>query len=204
MTKSEKSTRRSIRLKEYDYSRTGAYFVTICAREHFSVFGEIEGGKMRLNAWGTIIAESWEWLSMQYDHVSQDFSVVMPNHLHGILVIADGCRGGSRAAPTFKRKPLGQLVGAFKTVSTKKINKLRGTSGVPIWQRSYYERVIRNDEELNRIRQYIVENPLRWELDPENPAAKITERDEPWKSPEENPGYPAGHPYKCSPIRNRE
>ena len=98
-------------------------------------------------------------------------SVIMPNHLHGIIVISDMCRGASRSAPTgvAKRKPLGRLVGAFKTVSTKRINEIRGTLGVPVWQRNYYERVIRNGEELNRVRQYIIDNPAHWEEDRENP-----------------------------------
>jgi hypothetical protein len=124
--------------------------------------------------------------------------VLMPNHFHGIIVIHDVCDvvsgwdglccrggsrgGGSRTAPTtpvamadaipVKQKPLGRLVGAFKTVSTKHINQIRGTPGLPVWQRNYYEHVIRNDASLNRIRRYILENPSRWGEDHENPAGR--------------------------------
>jgi REP element-mobilizing transposase RayT len=117
------------------------------------------------------VEETWLWLADQYEFVHLDEYVIMPNHLHGIIVIGDTCRGASRSAPTrvAKRKPLGRLVGAFKTVSTKRINEIRGTLGVPVWQRNYYERVIRNGEELNRVRQYIIDNPAHWEQDRENP-----------------------------------
>ncbi len=92
--------RRSIRLKGYDYSQAGAYFVSICTNNRECLFGEITEGKMVLNEAGQMVADSWEWLAKQYDHVSLDECVVMPNHLHGIIVVNDGCRGGSRTAPT--------------------------------------------------------------------------------------------------------
>ena len=155
--------RRSIRLPAYDYAQAGAYFVTIVCRNCVLL---LEDSRFR-----EVVEETWLWLADQYESVHLDQFVVMPNHLHGIIVIEDKCRGGSRAAPTQtpKRKPLGQLVGAFKTVSTKGINEIRGTLGVPVWQRNYYERVIRDDEELNRVRQYVVDNPAHWEEDRENP-----------------------------------
>ena len=109
--------------------------------------------------------------------------MIMPNHLHGIIVIADVVKGGSRpgfaalcpgtTAPTEKRKPIGRLVGAFKTVSTKRINHPRNTPGLKIWQRNYYEHIIRNDDELNRIREYIANNPAQWEMDRENPNVGV-------------------------------
>jgi REP element-mobilizing transposase RayT len=98
-------------------------------------------------------------------------SVVMPNHFHGILMIDVGGRGGSRTAPTtdsIKRKPLGQLVGAFKTVSAKQINILRNSPGLPVWQRGYYDRIIRDEREMDRIQRYIESNPSRWAKDGEN------------------------------------
>ena len=115
--------------------------------------------------------DSWVWLSSQYGYVDLDEYVVMPNHMHGILVITDDGRGGSRTAPTTdaKRKSVGRLIGAFKTVSTKRINEIRKTPGAKLWQRNYYEHIIRNDDDLNRIRHYIADNPLRWDQDPENP-----------------------------------
>ena len=169
----------SIRLRGYDYSRVGTYFVTICTQERECLFGEIVDGGVHLNDMGRIVVDSWEWLAEQYAHVSLDEYVVMPNHAHGIIVITDdcgdgscgedSCRGGSRTAPT--RKPIGRLIGAFKTVSTKRINALRQMPGAKLWQRNYYEHIIRNEEELNRIRQYIADNPIQWEMDRENPNA---------------------------------
>ena len=98
----------------------------------------------------------------------------MPNHFHGIIAITNGDgssrTGGSRTAPTGKTKSLGSLIGAIKTVSTKQINIIRNNPGCPVWQRNYYERVIRNETELAAAREYIVNNPLKWELDKENPA----------------------------------
>lgn len=186
----EKHHRRSIRLKGYDYSQVGAYFVTICAQNRACLFGDIVGGEMRLNDTGKIVADSWRWLASQYDYVELDEWVVMPNHIHGIIVVNDR-RGDSRiaptrTAPTGKRKPIGRLIGAFKTVSTKHINIMRGTPGIPVWQRNYYEHIVRNDESLNRIREYIKNNPLQWKLDRENPnVAKnncrtALQKDEPW------------------------
>ncbi|HPO65480.1 MAG TPA: transposase [Bacteroidales bacterium] len=163
----KKHHRRSIRLKGYDYSQSGAYFVTLCTQNRACLFGDIVGGEMRLNDTGKIVADSWRWLASQYDYVELDEWVVMPNHIHGIIIVHD-CRGDSRITPTEKRKPIGRLIGAFKTVSTKHINIMRGTPGIPVWQRNYYEHIIRNDTSLNRIRAYIVNNPIQWELDMEN------------------------------------
>lgn len=173
--------RRSIRLQGYDYSRPGAYFVTMVAQDWLCLFGDVVDGDMRLNEVGRIVVEAWEWLATRHPYVELDAYVVMPNHLHGIVVLTDegwdgaGDRGRSppvRAAlggGGSGRKPLGRLVGAFKTVSTKRINIVRGTPGEILWQRNYYERVIRNDRELNLIREYIEGNPAKWETDEENP-----------------------------------
>lgn len=163
----QKHHRRSIRLQGYDYARMGAYFVNVCAQNRECLFGDVIEDEMRHNDIGTVVVESWKWLEDHYGFVELDEWIVMPNHLHGILVITEG---GSRTAPTKKRKPLGRLIGAFKTVSTKKVNRMRGTPAAQVWQRDLYERVIRNEDELNRIRRYIIENPLKWELDSENPA----------------------------------
>jgi REP element-mobilizing transposase RayT len=162
--------RHSIRLKGYDYSQAGAYFVTIVAWQREMLFGEIVDGEMKLNEFGEIISEKWQWLETQYEYVELGAWVIMPNHHHGILVIHNG-RGGSRPAPTppIKRKPLGGLIGAFKTVSTKQINLLRDTEGQVVWQRNYYERIIRNEPEMDRITRYIESNPTQWADDNENP-----------------------------------
>ena len=161
--------RRSIRLKDYDYAEAGAYFVTLCSWQRECLFGDILDGEIQLNRFGEVVADSWHWLTSQYPYVELDEWAAMPNHLHGIIVIAAD-KGGSRTAPTEKTKPLGRLIGAFKTVSTKQINNIRNNPGCPVWQRNYYERIIRNDTELERAREYIINNPLKWALDKENPA----------------------------------
>ena len=172
--------RRSIRLQEYDYTQSGAYFVTMVVRDRSCLFGEIANDEVQLNETGMLVADTWEWLATQYAYVTLDEYIVMPNHLHGIIVI-DIRRGGSRTAPTMpsNRKPLGRLVGAFKTVMTKQFNLAHGTKGRPIWQRNYYERIIRDGNELARIRKYILDNPTQWSFDRENPMAVNPMQDAP-------------------------
>ena len=161
--------RRSIRLKGYDYSQDGAYYITSVTKARRILFGDIVDNEMQLNDTGRLISDAWEWLATRHSYVELDSYIVMPNHLHGILVLAsDRPKGGSRTAPT-GRKPLGRLIGAFKTVSTRQVNLTLGTPGQPLWQRNYYERVIRNDEEWNRVREYIASNPMQWDKDSENP-----------------------------------
>ena len=160
-------------MKGYDYSSPGGYFVTICSQDKECLFGDVSNGQMQMNRYGEIVLESWEWLGNQYPYVETDAKIVMPNHFHGILFIVEmNCRGDSRITPTTglsKYKPLGRLIGAFKTVSTRRINEIRNTPGKKLWQRNYFDRIIRNETELNRIREYIVYNPLKWESDKENP-----------------------------------
>ena len=176
--------RHSIRLKGYDYTREGAYFITVCVQDHVRLFGKIVNGEMRLNESGKIVAETWDWLSTQYDYVKLDAMVVMPDHIHGIIIITvypyNSCRVDARIdttilpridptilpridPTTIKRKSIGHLIGAFKTVSTKQINIYRNTPGMRIWQRNYYEHIIRNNLELNRIRNYISNNIILFE-----------------------------------------
>ena len=166
-----KKQRRSIRLKEYDYASTGAYFVTLCVREWANVLASIEDEKVILSDFGRIARNCWLNIEERGTSVSLDEFVIMPNHMHGIILIDndDLGRGGSRTAPTEIPKPLGRLIGAFKTTSTKQINITRGAAGVPIWQRNYYEKIIRNDKMLSAIRAYIRANPSNWDQDPENP-----------------------------------
>ena len=134
---------------------------------------------MKSNDLGEIVADTWLWLAQQYPYVELDAWCIMPNHLHGIITIMDNDRtntsknpesrrGSSRTAQlqnVQRRKPLGSIIGAFKTVSTKQINQKRGVSGGAIWQRNFYEHIIRNDKNLNIIRKYVHENPSRWESD---------------------------------------
>ena len=157
--------RQSIRLKGYDYAQAGAYYVTVCVQDRKCPFGNVNDGKMMSNDAGKIVNDSWRWLGDQYEYVELDEFIVMPNHIHGIICVNDAGRGGSRTAPTIKRKPLGRLIGAFKTVSTKQINITRQTSGNQLWQRNYYEHIIRGEDDLIRIREYIINNPARWEQD---------------------------------------
>jgi len=167
--------RRSIRLKDYDYSQAGAYFITVCTQNHEHLLGEISDAEMLINAWGNIVQECWYDLPNHYHGLELDIFVVMPNHMHGIIVLSDE-RAGLKPAPTefvtklaiSKQHGLPEIVRAFKTFSARRINRIRGTPGATFWQRSYYEHIIRNENELNRIREYIVYNPSRWSLDREN------------------------------------
>ena len=168
--------RRSVRLKGFDYARPGAYFVTICTRERELLFEN--------TAYKTIIFDEWHRTAAVRSHIHLDEFVCMPNHIHGIIVFIEpvGARrclaqdkgATHRVAPTKKIQSdsLGAIIGQFKSITTKRINQLRDTMELSIWQRSYYEHVIRNEDELNRIRQYIHDNPLNWETDEENPNRK--------------------------------
>ena len=168
-----------------DYSQTRAYFVTICAYQRQCLFSDVVDGRMVLNQYGMVVADTYRWLCQRYPYLHTDEWIVMPNHFHAIMVIADKpCRGVSRNAPTInerynvnaigkQRKSLGRLIGAFKTVSTKKINILRDAPGTPLWQRNYYEHIIRNPDAIDKIRQYIINNPVSWSIDqlhPNNPS----------------------------------
>jgi len=163
--------RRSIRLRGFDYRTDAAYFVTICTFNRECLLAEITGEHARLTEFDEIVAASWNWLAEQYQHPTLHEFIVMPNHIHGILMTQH--LGGSRTAPT-GHKPLGRLLGAFKTVSAKRINLVRGTPGAPLWQRNYYERVIRGEEELRRVREYVANNPMAWESDPQNLARGVS------------------------------
>ncbi|MFH2049019.1 MAG: transposase [bacterium] len=163
--------RKSLRLKDYDYSQTGFYFVTIVIQDRECFFGEIKDGEMILNDAGKISYARWLWLKEQYHYVDLDEFVIMPNHIHGIIIINDVTNTNhsdrSRPVITKKIKPLPELIGAFKTTSSKMIHK-QGLVNFK-WQRSFYDHEIKNETDLNNIREYIVNNPLRWELDEENP-----------------------------------
>ena len=177
--------RRSIRLKGYDYTQPGAYFVTICTWNRTCLFGNVVGGTMVLNAMGEIVWDEWfrsAQIRAEIELHVNEFGV-MPNHVHGIIWIVSGIDGthgrwvGAHGrAPLhtgrqLRRPPrsLGAFIAGFKSAVTKRINELRGTPGAPVWQRNYYEHVIRDDASLYRIREYIATNPLRWHLDRENP-----------------------------------
>mgnify|MGYP000913469741 FL=1 len=164
----KKHHRRSIRLKGYDYSQSGACFVTICTQNRVCLFGDIVDGEMRLNDAGKIVHGVWNDLPNHYPGMELDAFVVMPNHVHGIIVIVGA---GLKLAPT--KRGLPEIIRGFKTFSSRRINELRGTPGIPVWQRNYYEHIVRNDESLYRIREYIINNPMQWEQDRENPRTLL-------------------------------
>ena len=174
--------RRSTRLRDFDYSQDGAYFVTICTWNRACVFGDIVQQEMQLNEDGRIVYREWQRTSQVRNNIKIDSFIVMPNHLHGIVIIDHGNgtlyshqgRGTLQRAPTregFGKPVSGSLptiIRLFKSTTTKQINLSRHTLGIHVWQRNYYEHVIRNEKELTETREYIINNPLRWDLDKEN------------------------------------
>lgn len=171
--------RRSIRLKGYDYKQPGYYFVTLCANGFRSLFGSIEDGEVFLNDAGKMVVKWWNELFVKYCDIEKDIYCVMPNHFHGIIHIvgANLCvrpnaiisgqtekKGQThRSAPT----SLGGMIQWFKTMSTNEYICNVKCKGWPpfdkrLWQRNYYEHIIRDDEDLNRIREYVVNNPAKW------------------------------------------
>jgi len=174
--------RQSARLANFDYASTGAYFITICAHQRNTLFGAIVDGRLVTSVIGTIVVNCWNSIPHHFSHVSLDSFVVMPNHLHGIIILGEQPPPNVRAqhaAPLQRRLPrvqqgsVGAIIRSFKSAATKAVNDQRLTTGTPVWQRNYHERVIRNDDELNRIRQYIADNPKNWSIDSENPNRTI-------------------------------
>ena len=175
----------SIRLRGYDYATAGVYFVTVCTEGRACLFGGVVGDGVRLNGTGRIVLDEWNKTAKMRSRVVLDQFVVMPNHIHGIVVFMDG-RGTLPRAPAVERfgKPTSDsiptVIRLFKAATTKKINTHRGTPGAVVWQRNYYEHVIRNGDSLDRIRRYIADNPARWAFDRENPDAVCPEDENAW------------------------
>jgi len=171
--------RRSIRLRGYDYTRAGMYFVTICAKDRECLLGEVAGGEMRVNRQGEIVAAYWQAMPRHFSNLELDAFVIMPNHMHGIIMIvgAKHLPQFPNASPLRSSQPphgtqpasLAAIVQNFKSVSARKINLARGTPGAPVWQRNYYEHIVRNQADLQRIREYVANNPLKWDLDQLHP-----------------------------------
>jgi len=179
--------RKQIRLRGYDYDQPGAYFLTICTQNRECLFGDVANGMMQLNDTGLMVQETWRQLPSHYPHIVLDEFIVMPNHLHGILVITapppnvgavhepspsddtDTDIGAIRESPLQRRAILPKAVGRFKMVTAKQINQYRQTPGWPVWQRNYYEHIVRTENDLNPIRNYIISNPAQWAQDTENP-----------------------------------
>jgi putative transposase len=189
--------RQSTRLPEYDYTAPGAYFVTVCVQHHLSLLGALDNGIIVPTAAGAMILRIWQRIPSKFPTASLDVLAVMPNHLHGIILLndqpppapqsvgADPCvcpHAGRthRFAPTKLggqgHPSLGRIVQWFKTITTNAyIRGVRECAWPPfpgrLWQRNYHDRVIRNERELRAVRQYIHDNPARWPDDPENPNA---------------------------------
>lgn len=225
--------RRSIRLKGYDYTQAGAYFVTLCAWRQACLFGEIVEGRMILNNNGRFIHAVWQDLPNHYSIVGLDAFVIMPNHVHaiiilrdprvtvgagllniqdnttthpkpaptptivqagltifqdvttihpkpaptpttivqaGLTIIQDVTTTHPKPAPTPKIHGLPEIVRALKTFSARRINAFHHSPGIPVWQRNYYEHIIRSRKELKQTSEYIHSNPAHWNDDEENPA----------------------------------
>ena len=191
--------RKSIRLKNFDYSSQGLYFITICVHNRVCLLGDIINGKMVLNDAGRMINELYLKTPRQFKNTTLDEYQIMPNHLHGIIVITGemdnppvgatlvvarldqagikpDSRAGIKPAPTENKIiTLGNIIGAFKSLTTHKyINCVKTKNWKPfykrLWQRNYYEHIIRNENDLNEIREYIKNNPQMWDRDRDNPA----------------------------------
>ncbi len=163
--------RRSIRLKGYDYARAGAYFVTLCTKDRACLFGDIVDGLMVLNEAGRVVEECWNDIPAHFHQIILDAFVVMPNHIHGILRIVDAV-GAKDVSPLPSRRPgtsntIGSVIRGFKIGVTKWMRA--NTDIQELWQRNYYEHVIRDESSLRRIREYIAKNPASWADDEENP-----------------------------------
>jgi len=152
-------------LSHYDYGDTDTYFITLTVYNRACIFGEVVDGVKVLNDMGRIVVSEWNRTPIIRSQVALDEYVVMPNHFHALVAIEKSRRGVSHTPSDKFHSPsqtLGAIVRGFKSATTKVINQMRGTPGIPPWQRNYYEHVVRKDSELQRIREYIVSNPLQW------------------------------------------
>ena len=189
----EKHHRKSIRIKGYDYSQAGAYFLTMVTHQRKCIFGEIRNGEMSLNQAGKIVRWEWENLPRRFKFIELGAFVVMPNHFQGILIfnhvqtahpvhadskeinepLHENQRAGPDGSPQRPRGPkpasLGAIIGQYKSKVTKRIWKIPSLQGKPICQRNYHDRIIRNDRELKIFWHYIEANPANWDEDNEYP-----------------------------------
>lgn len=168
-------SRRSLRLKGYDYRRQGVYFVTVCANRNANLFGRIDNGVMIPNAISDIITDEWWRTAELRPNVTLDAFVLMPNHLHGIIVILDqGSQATRQAASVEVAKPasrylqaqsLGAILGRFKGKVSRRVHELPACRDLLVWQRNFYDHIVRNEKSLQAIREYIISNPGRWTED---------------------------------------
>ncbi|MEK7214873.1 MAG: transposase [Chloroflexota bacterium] len=178
VARGKRGRRRSPRLPGYDYAQAGLYFVTLCTYRRECLFGGVMDGQMLLNVVGRAVEECWRAIPEHFPQVRLDAFVVMPNHVHGIVVITDvgGHPDGANDDSTLRDLPvarkgtsqsLGSIIRGFKIGVTKWVRANRTIAVV--WQRNYYEHVIRDETSLSRIREYVIHNPVQWAIDPENP-----------------------------------
>ena len=153
--------RKRLRLEGFDYATPGAYYFTIVTVDRLDLFGHVVNETMTLNTAGSAVEQAWQDLPSRFRGVENDEFVVMPNHVHGITWLTCGTPAATLPA----------VLRAFKSLSAREVNRILERTGA-VWQRSYHERVIRNEQELHRFRKYISENPARWEQDKDN--------DSPW------------------------
>jgi len=162
--------RRSIRLLEFDYTLAGLYFVTVCTWRSECLFGVIIDGRMHLSGAGEIVKQCWEEIPRHFPNAGLDASIVMPNHVHGIIVLTDrdpraldvGARHAVPSRSGFGKPVPGSLATIIRSFKSAASRKIRATvhHTPDVWQRNYYEHIIRDDDELNGIREYIFRNPL--------------------------------------------
>jgi REP element-mobilizing transposase RayT len=158
--KNKYPVRKRTRLKEYDYSNNAYYFITICVNDKSEVFGKVENNSVILNDYGLIIEKNLLYLMERFKSVEIDYYVIMPNHFH-VIIILDNENDESKIS-------ISNIIGAFKSITAIELHKMGLTDFK--WQRSFYDRIIRDEKELFNIRQYIEQNPLRWELEKEDPG----------------------------------
>jgi putative transposase len=197
-----KHRRRSIRLNGYDYASEGAYFITMVTQGRQCFFGEIVDGEMHLTKYGEIVRKWWNEIPIHFTNVETGAFVIMPNRVHGNIFIINERRGEvisphnnpnnalfrnqeiteipSEETPPFRKPTLGQIIAYFKYQSTKEMNRIETQTAITkFWQRNYYEHIIRNEKELQQKTDYILDNPLRWKDDLENPTNTKTNKKTP-------------------------
>lgn len=174
--------RRSIRLKGFDYSQAGNYFVTICSHNRHFLFGKIAAGETRLSRIGQLVTECWYEIPRHFPGVELPAIVVMPNHIHGLLLLYKRARHAvplHSAIPAVEafsepvERSLPTILRSFKGAVTRRVRETLGRD-IQVWQRGYFERVIRNGKEFGLAQNYILQNPIRWEFDRENPFRKAS------------------------------
>lgn len=172
--------RHSIRLQEYDYSSSGMYFITICTQDKLCLFGEVVNGEMILNDMGKLAYNEWLKTAQLRTNIELGEFIIMPNHIHGIIIIntpatvgadcvrpnnIDNTTGECNSPLRVSMQTLGSIIGGYKSTVTRQINNLNVVPKQKIWQRNYYEHIIRNEKSYNSITDYITTNPINWQSD---------------------------------------